>query len=119
ARRSQALWKYLLERYAFGMRSLRPPALRGPGEAWFLGTYWLLSFPYRVFIMLSLLVLVAPRYITLGAVLAVVAATIWLVWPVLKAIAYLAGEPRLMGRRTRAIAASLGALAAVVLLVAF
>jgi putative peptide zinc metalloprotease protein len=119
AQRAQEFWKFLLERYAFGVRGLRPPALRGRAEAWLLGSYWLLSFPYRVFIMLSLLVLIAPRYITLGAVLAVIAATTWAVWPMLKSIAYLAGEPRLMGRRSRAVGVSAGALGALILLIAF
>lgn len=118
AQRAQEFWRYLLERYAFGLRTLRAPALRGRAEAWLLGSYWLLSFPYRIFIMISLLLLVAPQYITLGAVLAVVAATVWIVWPTLKSIAYLAGEPRLMGRRSRALAVSAGALGALVILVA-
>ncbi len=116
AQRSQDLWKFMLERFAFGVRGLRPPPVRGPGEAWLLLVYWLLSFPYRVFIMVSLLFLVAPQYITLGAVLAAIAATVWVVWPILKSIAYLAGEPRLMGRRSRALGVSLGALGLIIVL---
>lgn len=111
AQRSRELWVFLVEKLGFGLRNARPPAVRGAGEAWFLGTYAALSFPYRIFITVSLLTFLMPKYLTLGAVMAVSAGLAWLVWPVLKAIGYLASEPKLMGRRGRAIAVSAGALA--------
>ncbi len=111
AQRSTELARFLLERYAFGVRGMRTPPLRGRGEFWLLLTYFLLSFPYRLFVTFSLILLVSSQYLALGTVLAVSAAAAWVVWPVLKALAYLAAEPRLMGRRGRAVAVSAGALA--------
>ncbi len=104
AQRSRELWKFLLERVAFGIKGLRPPPVRDPREAWFLGVYGLLSVPYRLFITVSIILIISSQYITLGAVLAVILVTVWLVWPILKGIGYLAASPRLMGRRLRAAA---------------
>lgn len=113
AQRSRELWVFLIERVGFGLSNSRPPSLRGPGEAWFMGVYAALSFPYRIFITVSLLLFLLPKYLTLGAVMAACAGTAWLVWPMLKAVAYLASEPKLMGRRGRAVGVSAGALLAV------
>jgi putative peptide zinc metalloprotease protein len=103
SQRSRDLWRFLLERVGFGIPGVPPPAVRGRGEAWFLGVYGALSLPYRMFITISVLTLIASRYMTLGAVLATVAGFMWLVWPTLKGLGYLAGAPRLIGRRARAV----------------
>ena len=58
-----------------------------------------------------------PAYLTLGAVLAVVAGVFFLVLPVGKGAMYLLGSPRLMGHRPRAFAASAATLAIVLVLV--
>jgi len=110
AQRSRELWVFLLEKVGFGLSNARPPVLRGSGEAWFMAVYAALSFPYRIFITVSLLLFLTPKYLTLGAVMAASACAAWLVWPMLKSIAYLASEPKLMGRRGRAIGVSVGVL---------
>lgn len=103
AQRSREFWTFVIERGAFGVRGTRPPAVRGRGEAWLLGVYGLLSQPYRIFITCSILLLISSMYLTVGLLLAVVLAAAWLVWPMLKGLAYLAASPRLVGRRGRAI----------------
>ncbi len=103
AQRSTELARYLIERRAFGIRAVRPPPVRGRAEFWLMAVYAALAFPYRIFITVSIILLVSSRYLTLGTVLAVAAAAAWLVWPVLKGLAYLAAEPRLIGRRGRAV----------------
>lgn len=103
AQRSKELTRFVVERFAFGLRGLDPPAVRDRSELALLGVYGVLSPPYRVFIGLSILLVIASKFITLGLVLAVVMAAIWFVWPVLKGIGYLASSPKLFGRRARAI----------------
>lgn len=110
AQRANETWRYLLERFAFGLRGLRAPNLRSRAEFWTLFTFGALSFPYRLFVTFSLLAVVLPRYFTIGIAVACICASVMLVWPILKGIGYLAAEPRLMGRRARAAGVILGAL---------
>jgi putative peptide zinc metalloprotease protein len=44
-----------------------------------------------------------PKYLTLGAVLAVIAGAMWVIWPFLKSIGFVLTSPALMGRRVRAV----------------
>lgn len=116
--RSKDLWRFLFERFAFGIRGLRPPYVRDRAEAWLMGTFGLCSFPYRMFIMTSICMLVASKYLTLGVVAALLVGVIWFVWPLFKLVGYLASSPRLMGRRTRAVSCVGAAIAVLLLLTA-
>lgn len=111
--RSREMVKYLLERYAFGLKGARGPAFRSMFEAWLLVVYGLLAMPYRIFIAFAILLLISSKYLSLGVVIAAVMGVAWLVFPVFKSVGYLASEPRLEGRRARAWGVSLGALALV------
>lgn len=115
--RSRDAWRFLLERVAFGVKAAAPPSVRGEGEFYGLLTYGLLSVPYRLMVSFTIVLIVwsSPQYMTLGAVLAVFAALLFVVWPALKGLGYLLGSPRLFGRRARAVGVS--ALAAVLLAV--
>lgn len=104
AQKSKDMWHYLVQRILFGVRAVRPPELRSRGEAWILVGYSLLGTPYRVFVMLTILFLIASRYMGLGLVLAGILAAVWVVWPIMKGIGYLFSAPQLMGRRIRAFA---------------
>lgn len=103
AQRARELWFYLIERFAFGLRGLSPPAIRGRGELWIMLVYGVLAPPYRIFIGLSIVLIVASQYLTLGLVLAAVIFTVMFIAPLFKAGGYLLGSPKLMGRRGRAI----------------
>ncbi len=115
AQRSQELIKFLMQRYAFKVVRTTPPAVRSTGEFWLLIGYGLLSWPYRLLIVTSIVIVLwsNPKYLTLGAALAVVAGTMWIVWPMLKSIGWLFTSPRLMGRRVRAVTLTATALAIV------
>ncbi len=104
AQRSKALWQFILERYLLGVRRNTPPPVRDRSEFWAMLIYGLLAPPYRIFIAVTILIIVATHYLTLGIVIAIVMGLIWFVWPVLKGMTYLATSPRLIGRRTRAFA---------------
>lgn len=111
--RSRELLKHLITRYIFGVKASRGPSLRSNGEAWFMAIYALAAIPYRFFIAIAILLLVSTKYLTLGVVLAVVMAVVWLLYPVLKTAGYLLSDPKLEGHRARAIGITLAALAIV------
>lgn len=111
--RSREMLKYLMERYAFGLKGARGPSIRSLSEGWLLAVFGLLAMPYRIFIAIAILLLISSQYLTLGVVLAVVMGAVWLLYPVLKSIGYLISEPRLEGHRARAWGVTLAALGAV------
>lgn len=117
AARSREFWKFLVERYAFGVRGVRPPRIRDRREAWLLGIYGLLAVPYRLFISVSIILFIAQRYATLGAALAVIVAVVWLLVPLAKGLGHLLGSPTLVGRRARAVGVTALALGSVAILV--
>lgn len=104
ATRSREFLRFLVERYGFGVKSNKPPRIRDRGEAWLLGVYALLATPYRIFIGLAIALIIAEQYGAFGLVLAALVLIMWLVWPLLKGVSYLVSSPKLIGRRSRAVA---------------
>ena len=117
AQRAAELTKFLLNRHVFKVASARPPMVQSESEFWLLLSYNLLSFPYRIFVSFGIVLFLwsDQRYFTLGAILAVASAALWIVWPLLKSLGFLAVSPTLLGRRARAVGITAG-LAALVLL---
>jgi putative peptide zinc metalloprotease protein len=111
AQRSKDLWSFVIERYVFGLRSARPPRVRDAAEARLMAVYGLLAIPYRFLVGVLILVVLANRYLTVGIVLAAIMGVAWLLWPMLKGLSYIAGSPRLVGRRARAVAIVAGVFA--------
>jgi putative peptide zinc metalloprotease protein len=111
--RSRELLKHLINRYVFGVKGSRGPSVRSAAEAWFMAIYGILAIPYRFFIAVAILLIIATKYLTLGVALAVVMAVVWLVYPVLKTAGYLLSDAKLEGHRARAIGLTLAALAIV------
>lgn len=103
AQRATEMWKYLLVRFAFGVRSLRAPQVSDRREAILVMLFASLSLPYRLIVAGSICLAVSARYSSLGLVLAVACASVMLVWPLLKGIGYLLWSPVLLGRRSRAV----------------
>jgi putative peptide zinc metalloprotease protein len=106
---------YLVQRFAFGMRDAVSPAA-SPGEARWLLVYGVASFAYRVFVSLSIILLVASKYFFAGVLLAIWGVGVMLVLPIAKGTAFLSAAPALAGRRHRAWAAVGALLAAAALL---
>lgn len=116
--RSREMWRFLVERGAFGIRAVRPPSVRDAAEFWLLTVYGALSFPYRIFVIFSIILLIwsNPHYLTLGAVLAAFAMVMMLLFPLAAGAWYLATSPKLVGRRSRAVGIVGGVLGVVVIL---
>ena len=100
--RANAHFTYLIKRHLLGVAGLTPGDDM-PGErAWFVG-YAVSSFAYRMFISLSIALLVAQQYFFLGVLLA-----IWSLWnslllPLAKQIGYLYASNELRSGRWRAV----------------
>lgn len=117
AQRSKELWKTALHRWVFGVRTAQPPSFRGGGELALLWIYSALSFPYRLFVMVAILIMLFEFDPTLGVILAAVMLVAVFIWPVLKGVGYLISSPVLMGRRTRAIGVTAAAVGGATVLV--
>ena len=115
AQRSNEYVGYLVNRYLFGVDGGTSPVSAAGERGWFV-FYSIGSFIYRMFMMVSIAVLVASRFFVIGVLLAVWAFATMLVIPFAKRIDYLFRSPRLSSRRQRAIfacvsiAAVLGAI---------
>ena len=107
---------YLVRHHLFGVQGETSP-VAAPGEGATFAAYAVLSFFYRMGMMVSIAVLVASKFFFLGVLLAVWACATMLVIPVAKKVHYLFYSPRLASERSRALLASGGILAIVLALV--
>lgn len=105
-----------LKRLLLGIESDDPPARSAREAAWLIG-YAVVSFCYRVFIMLSIALFVAARFFFVGALLALWTLYGFLVQPLIKLGAQLMNDPAIQARRGRltAVAAGLATVVAVCL----
>lgn len=94
---------FLCERYVFGNRQAETPDATVAERAWFV-SYGTLSFIYRIFVVVAILLYLSSQLFYLGAMLAVLGALIWAVIPLIKGLHFLFNHPRLRAVRIRAIA---------------
>ena len=98
--RATRYWQYLAERYLIGVRNAEREAST-PGERrWFLG-YAPLSYAYRLFVSISIALLVANQFFFIGVLIAVWALVTSVVWPVVKVLRALWTAPRFADRGSR------------------
>ena len=105
--RANRYWQYLAERFVFGVRNPERPDAT-PGERrWFLG-YGPLSYVYRLFVAISIALLVAQQFFFVGVLIGIWALLTSVVWPVVKGLRALWSAPRFADRgpRIRAVLAS-------------
>lgn len=105
AQRAGELTKFLINRHLFKAASARPPSVRDVNEFWLLLGYHLLATPYRLFITIGIVLFLwrDDQYLTIGALIAIIAGCLWLVWPMMKMVNHLFTAPMLLGRRARAL----------------
>jgi putative peptide zinc metalloprotease protein len=106
--------KYLLEHYVFGIRHSLSPA-QSPSEGHWLWAYGVASGLYRVFLIWTIFFVLADQFLGLGLVLALFVIVLWIGFPLVKTIRYLARDPLLDRCRPKAIAICAGSLAFVLL----
>jgi putative peptide zinc metalloprotease protein len=100
--RSTAYLLYLCERYLFGSKDAKLPPSTPQERVWFV-SFGILSFVYRTFVVVAILMFVAQKLFRLGALLAIAAAVVWIVFPPLKGLYFLMTSPRIRSVRPRAI----------------
>lgn len=115
AQRANEYIGYLVQRHLFGVPTLEEPQLAKGERAWFL-FYAPASFAYRMFVMVTILLVVSSRFFVVGVVLALWSVYSMFALPVGRRLAQLAAGPVLRAHRARAISVSAG-LAATVLIV--
>jgi putative peptide zinc metalloprotease protein len=115
--RANAYLGYLCERYLFGSGDAEPPTAT-VGERWWFVSYGALSFFYRIFVVVAILLYLADRLFYLGAMLAILAAAVWAAVPVIKGLKFLFTQPRIRSVRSRAITVTAVILAVVLGLIA-
>jgi len=100
--RSNAYLGYLCERYLFGSHNAEAQPATTEEKAWFVG-WGVLSFFYRIVVVIAILLYLAEYLFSLGALLAVAAALVWGAIPLGKAVHFLFNSPRIQLVRQRAI----------------
>jgi len=109
--RSKEFIYYLVKRFAYGVRRSRNPA-HTRGERFWLPTYGVASFAYRVIICVGILLFVADKAFFVGAVLALGAVVTWVFVPLGKWVHYLATSPQLLRTRGRAVVVTVAVVGA-------
>ena len=116
--RSTSYLLYLCERYLFGSKDSQMPPSTPQERAWFVG-FGILSFFYRTFVVVAILMFVAQKLFRLGALLAIAAAVVWIIFPPMKGLYFLMTSPRIRSVRPRAVTVTLTLAAVLVALIGF
>jgi len=118
AQRANEYLGYLTNRYLFGVEGGRTPVSADGERGWFF-FYAIASFFYRMFIMVSIAILVASQFFILGIILAFWAFATMLILPAFKKIQYLIVSPTLINHRQRAVLTSVAIFGIVLALIFF
>jgi putative peptide zinc metalloprotease protein len=107
AQRSISYLQYLLKKYVFRAPDAEPPYV-GPGEKFWLATYSVCAFFYRLFIYASIIIFIAGKFFVIGIVLAMWACVTMFLVPLFKGVRYIVHSKSLRANRFRALAISGG-----------
>ena len=114
AQRGNEQVAWLTKRHVFGVRDVTPPAW-SRAEAFWLAGYSVLSFVYRVMVLLAISLLVTSRYLFIGFFIAVWSMYMTLIGPLLKTIRAPLRDGRLRPKAEKIYLWSGGALALLLL----
>lgn len=117
--RSSRFYLYLIQRYLFGIESVRSPVTATGETVWF-AVYGLAAFIYRLFILAVIVLFLAEEYLFIGIALGAWALGTQVVLPLYRGSRFLLEGSLLAGRRARAITVSaivVGSLSSILLLV--
>jgi putative peptide zinc metalloprotease protein len=103
--RSGQYWRYLFQRYLFGLREVSSPA-NAPGEPFWFVLYSVLSQLYRLAVLWFIFVIVTEKFFVLGVLLAGWLVSIQILLPLYKALHYIFSSPGLKQKRNRAVFSS-------------
>lgn len=103
---------YVLERRAFGRLDATTPA-SSKGEAWFLGSFAVLSTAYRMVVFSGILLFISEKMLLVALFLLAFFAFSWVIAPLTKFVKYISSSPALARVRPRAVRVTLAAAALV------
>ncbi|WP_293776168.1 efflux RND transporter periplasmic adaptor subunit [uncultured Oxalicibacterium sp.] len=113
AQRSNDYLGYLINRHIFKVQDVQSPVMAEGESRWFV-FYSIVSFFYRMFMMITIVLLIASKFFLFGVLMALWSVYNMLIQPIAKKINYLFTSPRLHQKRTRAIGITLGTVLTVV-----
>ncbi len=113
--RSNRYLGYLFQRYAVRVADAESPA-NSTGERFWLLSYGIASFLYRIFISFVIILFIAGKFFAIGILLAIWAIATQVVMPVGKALAFLLSSPTLRRKRMRAVSISVAIASGVAIL---
>lgn len=116
--RANRYYLYLLQRYLFGLSDQHSPVTAAGEQFWFV-VYGLLSFFYRLFILFSIILLLAQKYLVIGVALGIWALVMQIVLPLAKAGHFLLRSPKLESQRARALCVTASVLVVVSVILLF
>ena len=102
APRAARYWRYLAQRYAFGLREVASPVTAAGERAWFV-CYGAASTLYRVLGVCAIAIAVSASVPVLGLLLAVWVLCGQIGWPLARGLHYVLMAPPLAARRRRAV----------------
>ncbi len=108
--RSQRFLSWAVLRHAFGVGAARYP-VTAPGEAPWFAAYGICSFIYRLVITCTIALFLSQRFFLLGILLAAFSITTQCLLPLARGAVFVATNPRLAERRSRAMGVTVGAVA--------
>ena len=108
---------YLFQRYALGSTEAESPAYT-TGERFWMMTYGIASFVYRVFITFVIVLFIAGQFFVIGVLLAIWAVATQVAMPIGKSLSFLFSSPSLRRQRPRALYAA-SVIAGTVLIMLF
>ena len=115
SQRSINYLQYLLKKYVFRASDAEPPYI-GPGEKFWLATYSICAFIYRLFIYTAIVLFIAGKFFVIGIILALWACVTMFVFPLFKGLKYIINSKSLRTRRFRALSITAGTVAILSLL---
>src|SRR4030095_15155637 len=107
--------KHIAERYLFGVKKSRSPALTRKEACW-LTFFGIASGIYRVIVFGGILLFVADRLLIIGIIMAAVCAIAWVMRPAILFVKYVATSPQLERQRLRAVSVSAAIVAGLLFL---
>ncbi|MDR7039920.1 putative peptide zinc metalloprotease protein [Methylobacterium sp. BE186] len=99
---------YLIERYVLKIEGTESPVTARGERSWMV-FYAVAAFLYRTTVSLAIATFVATQYFIFGVLLAILAVTGIVVGPAVKGLKFIFADPKLNGRRRRAILVTGGA----------
>jgi len=111
--------KYLTRRYAFGLKGETPPPLASRSEGAWMIAHAVCAFPYRLLVVIGIVLFVAKTYFILGFLIGVFGAIMWLIVPIFKGLSFVISDPSIQVVRQRAVGVTFGSIAAIFIFLGF